>query len=138
MQVRDVMTAGCETCTHDAPAQQVAQMMAKSNFGSVPIERDDKLVGMVTDRDLVIRGVAQGEDLSQKPAAEFMSEQMYYCYDDDECGAVADNMGELQIRRLPVVNREKKLVGIVSLGDLSTRASERDAGDALNEISEPT
>lgn len=137
MQVREVMTAGCETCTHDAPAQQAAQLMAKNDFGSVPIEREDKLVGMVTDRDLVTRGVAQGADLSQKPASDFMSDELYYCYDDDECGSVADNMGKLQIRRLPVVNREKKLVGIVSLGDLSTRASERDAGDALNDISAP-
>ena len=92
---------------------------------------------MVTDRDIVVRIVAGGQDVRTATAREAMSPKILYCFDDETVEAVLENMGDNQIRRLPVVNREKRLVGVVSLGDLS-KAAKRKAGEALKEISQPT
>ncbi|WP_425411044.1 CBS domain-containing protein [Hyphococcus sp.] len=137
MKISEVMSKDCKYCGPDDAVTQAAQLMASEDFGAVPIAKNDHLVGMLTDRDIVIRGVAKGRDVTRVKAGELMSDNMYYCYDDEDTKAVADNMGELQVRRLPVVNRDKRLVGIVSLGDLSTEAKQRHAGEALREISEP-
>ena len=93
---------------------------------------------MLTDRDIVIRGVANGCDATTMTVGELMSDKLYYCYDDQDVEEVADNMGDMQVRRLPVVDRNKKLVGIVSLGDLATEGPRTNAaGDALTDISRP-
>lgn len=135
MLVRDVMSPDCQTCTTDTTAVQAAQFMADHDIGSLPVAREDRLVGMITDRDLVTRGIAGRADLNTATAGELMSESTYYCFDDQDCEEVAQNMGNLQVRRLPVVNRDKSLVGMVSLGDLSTRGPQLEAGQALTEIS---
>jgi CBS domain-containing protein len=92
---------------------------------------------MVTDRDIVVRLVADGSDIGAKTARDAMSPGICYCFADDSVEAVLDNMGDRQIRRLPVVNQDKRLVGVVSLGDLSLTGRNKAAGEALQEISQP-
>jgi len=98
---------------------EIAQKMRDGDFGILPIEENDRLIGMVTDRDIAIRAVASGRDLARTKAREIMSEKILYCYDDQSLDQVAQNLGENQVHRLPVLNRHKKLVGILSLGDLA-------------------
>jgi CBS domain-containing protein len=135
MQIRDVMSRECKWCTPTAKVTEVARLMAENDFGSVPIAENDKLVGMVTDRDIVIRGLAKGKDLHRTSTREVMSPNLYYCFDDQSCDEVAENMADIQVRRLPVVTRDKKLVGIVSLGDLARKARSNEAEMALKGVS---
>ena len=108
--------------------------MRDQDIGFLPIGDGGRLIGTITDRDIVIRGVARGCDPSQTTVAEIMSEKVLYCFEDQLVEDIARNMGELTVRRLPVVNRDKRLVGIVSLGDLARYASESAANEALSEI----
>lgn len=101
--------------------------------GAMPVGEHDRLVGMITDRDIAIRGVAEGKDPAK--IREVMSTDVKYCYDDEGVEHVLHNMGELQVRRLPVLNRNKRLIGIVSLGDLATNGQAAEAGQALSGIS---
>ncbi len=110
--------------------------MRQHDVGSIPIGENDQLIGMVTDRDIVVRIVAEGGDLDSATARQAMSPRILYCYEDETVTDVLKNMGDNQVRRLPVISREKRLVGVVSLGDLS-QAAETPAGGALKEISEP-
>lgn len=137
MKVQDVMTSGCRTCGRDDTIRQAAEAMASENIGVLPIAENDRLVGMLTDRDIVVRGLADGHDIDQAKAGEFMTDKVLYCYEDQDTDEVAGNMGDLQVRRLPVINRDKKLVGIVSLGDLSHRGATDAAGVALSDVSAP-
>jgi CBS domain-containing protein len=111
--------------------------MRDEDIGSLPVVENERLVGMVTDRDIVVRAVAEGQDVRTATAREAMSPRILYCFDDQTVEEVLENMGEQQIRRLPVVDRDKRLVGVVSLGDLA-RSAKKKAGDALKEISQPT
>jgi CBS domain-containing protein len=111
--------------------------MRDADIGSTPVVDEDRLIGMVTDRDIVVRVVAGGGDPGTSTARDAMSPGILYCYADDSIEAVLENMGDQQIRRLPVVNRDKRLVGVVSLGDLSLTGKRRAAGEALQEISQP-
>ncbi len=137
MRVSEIMHKGCQYLASSDKVAQAAQIMANHDLGVVPIAENEKLVGMVTDRDIVVRGIAQGRDLNSATVGDLMTDEVYYCYDDQECQEVAHNMSEMQIRRMPVVNREKELVGIVSLGDLATRGPQAAATDALQGVSEP-
>lgn len=136
MQVNQVMTKMVIWVAPEAPVPEIARRMRSENIGSVPVAENDRLIGMVTDRDIVLRLVADGGDVAKARARQVMSPSILYCYDDETVAAVLKNMGDNQVRRLPVVNRDKRLVGVVSLGDLS-RAAEKQAGGALKEISEP-
>jgi len=138
-QVRDVMTSDVKTVQPQARVGDVARVMRDEDIGSVPVVQDEQLLGMITDRDLVIRALADcGDDVMQFTAEEFMSREVQCCRDDQNIGDVLKEMGDQQIRRLPVVNNERKLVGIVSLGDLSHEAKPQQAGKALGEITKPT
>jgi CBS domain-containing protein len=137
MQVQDVMTADV-TCVHpDTTLQQAAQKMRDLDVGSLPVCDHDRLAGIVTDRDIVIRGVADGVDPSQCMVSEIMSEGVEYCYIDDELEEATECMKKKQIRRLLVLNRNKRLAGILSLGDVAVTADEEHVGETLEEISEP-
>ena len=136
MLVRDVMTPDVVTLSLGATLSDVARRMRDEDIGSVPISDDNRLVGMVTDRDVVIRGLADGEDPTRLTARDVMSPRLLYCFEEQSVDEALHNMGEQQVRRLPVLNRDKRLVGMVSLGDLS-QAQARKAGDALKDISEP-
>jgi CBS domain-containing protein len=109
--------------------------MAEIDAGVLPVGKDDRLVGIITDRDIAIRGVGDGMG-PDTPVSEVMSSEIKYCFDDEEVEDVSHSMGDIQLRRLPVLNRDKRLVGIVSLGDLAIRHGAA-AGHALSKISEP-
>jgi CBS domain-containing protein len=138
-QVRDVMTADVTTVQPEARLREVARIMRDEDIGSVPVVQDEQLLGMITDRDMVIRALAEADgDVMQRTAREIMTADVQCCRDDQNVGDVLKEMGDQQIRRLPVINQERKLVGIVSLGDLSHEAKAKQAGKALEEITQPT
>jgi CBS domain-containing protein len=137
MKVQSIMSPDCKYLDQDAAVIDAARLMANEGFGSVPITDGSKLIGMLTDRDIVVRGVAKGVDLDTARVSELMSDTIYYVYADENVDDVAENMAEMQVRRMPVVDRDKKLVGIVSLGDISTKGAKKPAADALKEISKP-
>lgn len=137
MNIRDVMTTDVSFVGPDTPILEIARKMRDHDIGSTPVVDNERLVGMVTDRDIVVRIVADGGDPRVKTARDAMSPGVLYCFDDESVEAVLENMGDQQIRRLPVVNRGKRLVGVVSLGDLALSGKRRAAGEALQEISQP-
>lgn len=136
MQVRELMTTDVEVIRPDDTLQTAARMMADLDAGILPVGENDRLVGMITDRDITVRAVAEGQDPGKTTVREAMSEAVRYCFEDEESEEVARKMGTRQVRRLPVLNREKRLVGIVSLGDLVIGGSEEPAREALKEISQ--
>lgn len=137
MKIREIMTRDVRVASPDDTLQLAAQLMEKDDFGALPVGENDRLVGMLSDRDIVIRAVARGLPPSQTKVRDVMSTDIKYVYEDESVEEVARNMSELQVRRLPVVNRDKRLVGIVSLGDLAV-TEPKPAGDALKSISQPT
>ena len=138
MQVREVMTPRVEVAGPDTTLQEVAQKMKTLDVGPIPICDGEKLIGMLTDRDLTIRATAEGRDPRQTRARDVMTQDVLYCFEDDDVRQASEIMQRAQIRRLPVVNRDKKLVGIVALGDLAVHPGSRDVADeALEEISQP-
>ena len=136
MYVKQVMTSNVNYVAPDALIPVVARLMRDEDIGSVPVAENDRLIGMITDRDLVVRLLADGGDLSAARARDVMSPKILYCVEDQSVDDVLNNMADNQVRRLPVINRQKRLVGMVSLGDLS-RAADKRAGSALREITQP-
>ncbi|HSV01997.1 MAG TPA: CBS domain-containing protein [Phenylobacterium sp.] len=134
MNISECMTRDVELARPDMSLREAAKLMAECDCGAVPVGDNDRLVGMVTDRDMAIRGLAQGKGPDTR-VSEVMSREIRYCFDDDDADDVLEMMGEQQIRRMPVLNRDKRLVGIVSLGDLSREHEPRRAGEALSGIS---
>lgn len=134
MKVSDIMSADVRMVGPDQTIQEAARTMAEIDAGALPVANDERLVGMITDRDIAIRAVALGFSPDTK-VSDVMSEDVKYCFDDDDVQKIAENMGEIQVRRLPVMNRGKRLVGIVALGDIATAASADEAGVALSGIS---
>jgi CBS domain-containing protein len=135
MQVCDVMSRDVKLASPDQTIQEAARMMAEIDAGALPVGQNDRLVGMVTDRDIAVRAVAKGRG-PDTPVRDVMTAEISYCFEDEDVETVAQKMGELQIRRLPILNRDKRLVGIVSLGDIA-QCEDDVAGDAISEISEP-
>jgi CBS domain-containing protein len=121
MRVSESMTREVRVATPGQSIRDVAKIMAEIDAGAMPVGENDRLVGMITDRDIAIRGVALGKG-PDTPVREVMTtEQVLYCYEDDELDKVAKNMGDEKVRRLPVVNKDKRLVGIVSIGNIAQR-----------------
>jgi len=133
-QIKDVMSANFKWMAPDSPVSQVAQQMRDMDCGFMPLAENDKMVGMITDRDITIRAVAEGKNPADVQARDIMTAKTYYCYDDQDIEEVCNNMGEIQVRRLPVVNRDKRLVGIVSMGDLAQSASRPNVGQTQQQI----
>jgi CBS domain-containing protein len=134
MKARDVMTNGAAIVSPDTTILDAAKTMAESDVGILLVGKGDRLVGMITDRDIAIRGVAQGKDPAGTKVGELMTGKVLYCYDDEEVGAIANNMSNLQIRRLPVVNRNKRLMGVLSLGDIALKDDASLAGATLHGV----
>jgi len=134
MQVRDVMTPSAEWIDPQASIADAALKMREHDFGVLPVGDGNRLVGMITDRDMTIRAVAERRDPAKTKVADVMTESVLYCFDDQPAEDVARNMGEQRVRRLPVVNRDKRLVGIVSIGDLAQRGLAAEAGESLGAI----
>jgi CBS domain-containing protein len=136
MKVSECMTRQVYVIGPENSLREAAQRMAECDAGALPVGEDDRLVGVITDRDIAIRAVAH--DLSpDTPVREVMSPEVLYCFEDDDIEKIAQNMGEQQIRRLPVVNADKRLVGIISLGDLAVSARATTTGRAVADISRP-
>lgn len=136
MKIRDVMTSDVQVARPDDTLQHVAGRMAAGDFGFIPVAEGDRLIGAVTDRDIVVRGVASGAGPEAR-VLDVLSRDALVVRADDDLKVALDLMSARQIRRLPVVDKDGRLVGVVSLGDLSTRVKERYAGEALEEISRP-
>ncbi len=139
MLLKDVMTTSVEVVHPDATLQEAAQKMKDLDVGPVPVCDGERLVGMLTDRDIAIRSTAEGRDPKTTPVREAMTPEVVYCFEDQSVEEAARLMEEKQLRRLVVLNRDKKLVGIVSLGDVATSTGdERLSGEILKQVSEPS
>ncbi len=134
MKVSNVMTKKVDMIGPDTTLAEVARRMRDDDVGSLPIADEDRLVGMITDRDIVIRALAAGKSPDQATVREAMSDRVLYCFEDQELDEIAHNMANNQVRRLPVLNRDKRLVGIISLGDLGAAGARGAAGEALGRI----
>jgi len=139
MKVKDVMRRGVECARPDATLKEAAMKMRELDIGTMPVcGENQRLVGMLTDRDITIRAVAEGQNPMIAHVREIMTPNVIYCYDDIAAEEAAELMKENQIRRLVVLNRDKQLVGIISLGDLAVETGDKKlSGDALEQISEP-
>ena len=137
MHVSKVMTREVKLASPEDTLQHAAQMMDDIDCGILPVAEGDRLVGMLTDRDITVRAVAQGKAPDQCHVRDVMSRDIKYIYEDESLEDAARNMSQLQVRRLPVLNRDKRLVGIVSLGDLAIKDTKSAAG-ALKNVSQHT
>ena len=135
MIISEVMTREVRIASPDDTLECAARLMEEEDCGSLPVAEEDRLVGMLTDRDITIRAVARGLTPRDGKVRDAMSKEVRYVYDDESVRDVAKVMGDLHVRRLPVLDREKRLVGIVSLGDLAL-TKPTSAGDALQSIAE--
>ncbi len=135
MKVRDVMTRNVQTVRPDQPVQQAASFMLSADAGSIPVTDGERLVGMITDRDIAVRCIAKGYG-PDTPVRELMSDGMICARADDDVEEAATKMSEAQVRRLPVIDDEELLCGIVSLGDLSRETDQDCATEALEGVSE--
>lgn len=136
MKVSQVMTRDVQTVRPDQRVQDAASFMLSADAGAIPVTDGDRLVGMITDRDIAVRGVAKGYG-PDTPVRELMTDDMVCAREDDDVEDVASKMSEAQVRRLPVIDDQERLCGIVSIGDLSRNADEDVASAALEGVSEP-
>jgi CBS domain-containing protein len=130
-RVTEAMTREVRVANPEDTVQQVVRLMQEEDIGALPVGEGDRLVGMVTDRDVALRVVAEGRDPARTKVREVMTADVRYVFEDEDLSQVADNMAEQQVRRLPVVNRDKRLVGVLSLGDLTNATGPQFAGRAL-------
>ena len=136
MKVSEIMTRDVCVARIDHSIEDAARMMLAIDAGLLPVGENDELVGTITDRDIAVRAVAEGKGPAT-PVGEVMSREVKYCFEDEDSVHVAQNMGELQVRRLPVLNRAKRLVGILSLADLAQAERGQRVGNALRQIAQP-
>ena len=125
-QVKEVMTKHPKFIRVDTPINEAAKLMADNDFGILPVSENDKIVGMVTDRDITIRVTANDKNPSQTKAKDVMTKEVFYCYEDDTLEEVLESFANLKIYRMPVMNKDKRLVGEISLGDIARIAKEND------------
>ena len=137
MQLSQILTRDVQTLDPNATVREAAQRMRSLDVGSMPVCDGSRLLGMITDRDITIRAIADGRDPARTAVREAMTPDVQCVFDDDDIAKAAQIMEERQIRRLPVVSREKRLVGIVSLGDIARAGNDRLSGEALQQISDP-
>jgi CBS domain-containing protein len=134
-KVREVMTDRPRCVTMETPISEAAQLMESEDVGSLPVIEDDQLAGMVTDRDIVIRAVAKGKDPRGMPVREVASRELVTVYADDDLANALQKMASEQVRRLPVVDEENRLVGVLAQADVALGAKEKAVGEVVEEIS---
>jgi CBS domain-containing protein len=134
MKVSEAMTKDVRVANPEQTLRQAARMMADLDAGVLPVGENDRLIGMITDRDIAIRGVAHGKGPKAK-VRDVMTTDVKYCFDDQDLSEVTRNMADIQVRRLPVMNHDKRLVGILSLGDIAISSDGKDMSEALSGIS---
>ena len=135
MKVREMMTTNVECVGPDTSVIELAQKMKTLDVGFLGVCENDRLIGTVTDRDLVIRGIASGRDPSMSTARDAMTHDVFWCFEDDNVKDVAAKMREKEVRRMLILNKDKRLVGVVSIGDVS-KVEERESGKTLKDITE--
>jgi CBS domain-containing protein len=138
MQVSQILTRDVETIRPDTTVKEAAQRMRSADIGSLPVCDGRRLLGMVTDRDITIRITAEGRDAAITPVMEAMTPDVTFVFEDQDVQDAARIMRDQQIRRLPVISRDRQLVGILSLGDVAVAGDDRTSGDTLQRISEPS
>jgi len=137
MLIAEIMTRDVQLASPKHTLEEAARLMAELDVGAIPVAENDRLVGMLTDRDICVRAVAAGKNPSQCRVGEVMSADVKYVFEDETTEDLARNMSTLQVRRMPVLDRDKRLVGIVSLGDLATtEATAEETKDAIAGVSE--
>jgi CBS domain-containing protein len=138
MKVRELMTEEVHITGPDETLQKAAMAMCELDAGILPVGDKNRLVGMISDRDIATRGIALGKGPDTK-VRDVMSPEVKYCFEDQDIEEITQNMGDIQVRRLPVLNRDKRLVGIISLGDIAISEGRKPngAGEALSGISRP-
>ncbi|MBL6952159.1 MAG: CBS domain-containing protein [Alphaproteobacteria bacterium] len=136
MQVREAMHAEAEWIRPDAPVTDVARIMRDLDIGAVPVCEEDRLIGIITDRDITCRAVAADVDLSQLMARDVMTKEVIYCRDTEDLQDAIHLMEDKRIRRAPVINDEKKIVGMLSIGDISHAASQAISGEIIKAVSD--
>jgi CBS domain-containing protein len=136
MQIGEAMTNDVRTINPARSIREAARLMAQIDCGVLPVGENDRLVGMITDRDIAVRAVAEGKS-PDTPVRDIMSKDVKYCFADEDVEDVAANMADIQIRRLAVLDRDKNLIGIVSLADIALLDGPENVGQALCGISEP-
>ena len=138
MQVKEIMTRGVEVVYPDSNLQEAAEKMRTLDVGSLPVCDGERVVGMITDRDITVRAVAKGQDPLNDQVRDVMTSGVIYCFEDQDIEEAARTMENNQVRRLAVLDRDKHLVGIVSLGDIAVdTGDEQLAGDVVEKVSEP-
>jgi CBS domain-containing protein len=135
MKVKNCMHKGAQWVSPDTPITTVAKTMLEQDIGAIPVGENDRLVGMVTDRDIAVRGLANGKDVSHLTARDIMTTGIVWCRDSDEVNQAAQMMESKQVRRLPVIDKNKRMVGILGLGDISSAASQRITAEITRAVS---
>lgn len=136
MKIKDIMTKEVKYIDPNTTIKEAAHIMRDKDIGALPVGEKDQIIGVITDRDIAIRSIANGSDPQTETVKQIMTPKCLYCFEEDSVEETAKNMAENQIRRLPVMNKEKHLVGIISLADISIKASKQAAGEALQSISQ--
>jgi len=135
MKAKEAMHKGVEWVSPDTPVTALAKKMLEQDVGAIPIGENDRLIGIVTDRDITLRAVANGKDVSGLTARDVMTKGIVWCRDIDEVNQAANVMQTKQVRRLPVIDQNKRMVGILSVGDISHAASKRTAAEVARAVS---
>lgn len=135
MKVKNCMHKDAQWVSPDTPVKAVAKAMAEQDIGAIPVGENDRLIGMVTDRDIVVRGLADGKDVAALTARDVMTEGIAWCRDTDDLTHAANLMQSKQIRRLPVIDKHKRMVGMLSLGDLSNAGTDRTIAASAKAVS---
>jgi CBS domain-containing protein len=135
-KISEVMTRDVHIASPNQTIREVADEMAKADIGSLPVGENDRLVGIITDRDIVLRAVAKGRD-PKTTVRDVMTERIQYCYEDDDVVGVAENMAHLGVRRLPVLNHDQRLVGIVALSNVANCGESKATSELLKGVAEP-
>ncbi len=137
LPVSDIMSKDVTWVAPELPVQDAAKKMRDLDIGCLPVGKNDRLVGMVTDRNIACRAVAQGQDPARATVSDVMSKGITYCFDDQDVGEAAHLMERKQIHRLPVLNRQKRMVGMLSLGDIGLHASHELTGEVVEAVARP-
>ncbi len=135
MKVRNVMNKGVEWVEPSTPISVLAETMKKEDIGAIPVSENDKLIGMVTERDIILRAVANGKSMSKIKARDVMTKGIVYCRDSEELDDALRIMEEKKIRRLPVIKKDKRMVGMLSTGDIASAAAHELAGEVIAAVS---
>ena len=136
MKIADVMTRNVRVARPDETVHDAAKTMAELDIGALPVGDDERLLGMVTDRDIAVRAIGKGKGPDTR-VSEVMTPEVRYCFEDEDIAHVARNMADIKVRRLPVLDRNKRLTGIISIGDLAVAADDGEVATAVDGVSDP-